>query len=110
VVGGLKQHVWMLRLAKPVILKSWHVMTAMVCGREFSVRRDFATLSRMLPLSVMVPTSASFTLSLPATTSLDLSHNPFGNIISIAGIKDEVDVLSSLQKPKKVCTGDDNLA
>lgn len=57
----------------------------------------------MMPLSVMVPITACFGLSLPSTSTHDVSYDPHGDVISIAGIKDEVDVLSSLQKPKKVC-------
>lgn len=56
-----------------------------------------------MPLSVMVPITACFGLSLPTTSTHDVAYDPHGEVITISGIKDEVDVLSSLQKPKKVC-------
>ena len=33
----------------------------------------------------------------------DISHKPFEDAVTIAGIKDDVEVLRSLQAPKKVC-------
>ena len=56
---------------------------------------------RMMPLEVMVPTTAGLTLALPAGGAADKGHAPFGELVTIAGIKDAVDVMSSLQRPKK---------
>lgn len=33
----------------------------------------------------------------------DISHKPFEDAVTVAGIKDDVEVLRSLQAPKKVC-------
>lgn len=60
-------------------------------------------LMRMMPLDVMVPTTGGLTLTLPASGLTEKAHNPFGQVITIAGIKDEVVIMSSLQRPKKVC-------
>ncbi len=57
---------------------------------------------RMMPLDVMVPTTGGLTLTLPTSGLTEKSHNPFGQVITIAGIKDEVVIMSSLQRPKKV--------
>lgn len=54
-----------------------------------------------MPLSVMVPTTAGLTLALPPSGLPDDGHDPFGGVVTIAGIKDQVDVMSSLQRPKK---------
>ena len=35
----------------------------------------------------------------------DPSHKPFEDVVTIAGIKDEVEVLKSLQAPKKARPG-----
>jgi hypothetical protein len=79
------------------------VLTILLCFYStFSAKRDFASLSRMMPLKVMVPISACFGLALPSPGSADKNYNPYGEIVTISGIKDEVGVLASLQKPKKV--------
>ena len=57
---------------------------------------------RMLPIDVVVPISSMLTLSLPASGRTEKSHKPFSEGITIAGIKDEVGIMASLQKPKKV--------
>lgn len=69
--------------------------------KTISARREFAALCRLMPLSVMVPTTAGLTLTLPASGLPDDRHDPFGGVVTIAGIKDLVDVMSSLQRPKK---------
>lgn len=74
-----------------------------VCrARSFSAKKDFGALMKMMPLEVMMPTTGQLTLTLPAGGAAEKSHNPFGSLISIAGIKDEVVVMPSLQRPKKV--------
>ncbi|KAK9842495.1 hypothetical protein WJX81_002719 [Elliptochloris bilobata] len=75
-------------------------------GREkmkaFSMRREFSALMRMMPTEVLVPTTSSLTLALPASGVPDLAHKPFEDAVTISGIKDEVEVLKSLQAPKKI--------
>lgn len=71
-------------------------------ARSFSAKKDFGALMKMMPLEVMMPTTGQLTLTLPAGGAAEKRHNPFGSLISIAGIKDEVVVMPSLQRPKKV--------
>ena len=66
-------------------------------------------LMRMMPLDVMVPTTGGLTLTLPASGLTEKTHNPFGRAVTIAGIKDEVVIMSSLQRPKKVRATRDHL-
>ena len=74
-----------------------------VCrARSFSAKKDFGALMKMMPLEVMMPTTGQLTLTLPASGAAEKSHNPFGSLISIAGIKDEVVLMPPLQRPKKV--------
>ncbi len=67
-----------------------------------SAKKEFSALMRMMPLDVMVPTTGGLTLTLPTSGLTEKLHNPFGQVITIAGIKDEVVIMSSLQRPKKV--------
>lgn len=75
------------------------------CGvhiRTFSAKRDFSTLVRMLPIGIILPITPQLTMALPSSGCTDPHHEPFGTMITIHSIKDDVDVLASLQKPKKV--------
>ena len=74
----------------------------LVHGRTMSAKSEFGTLLRMMPLDVMVPATAGLTLALPASGCSERDHNPFGAPVTVAGICDQMLVLSSLQKPKKV--------
>ncbi|KAK9914842.1 hypothetical protein WJX75_001188 [Coccomyxa subellipsoidea] len=71
-------------------------------ARSMSAKKEFSVLMRMMPLDVMVPTTGGLTLTLPASGLTEKAHNPFGQVITIAGIKDEVVIMSSLQRPKKI--------
>ncbi len=70
--------------------------------RSFSVKKDFAALVRSLPLDVMMPVNTGLTLTLPTSGCTERQHQPFAEVVTIADIKDEVELLPSLQKPKKV--------
>ncbi|KAK9858036.1 hypothetical protein WJX84_006124 [Apatococcus fuscideae] len=70
--------------------------------RVLSAKKECAPLVRMLPIDVVVPISSMLTLSLPASGRTEKSHKPFSDSITIAGIKDEVGIMASLQKPKKI--------
>lgn len=72
------------------------------CCRVLSAKKECAPLVRMLPIDVVIPISSMLTLSLPASGRTEKSHKPFSDGIMIAGIKDEVGIMASLQKPKKV--------
>jgi len=87
-----------------------------------SLKKELPHLCRTLPLGVMIPTSAFLTLDLPTstttamggggkskggTTNTKYNNNsgwkPFdGETVTVASIQDAVDVLKSLQSPKKV--------
>ena len=58
---------------------------------------------RSLPLDVMMPVNTGLTLTLPTSGSnTDKQQQPSAEAVTIADIKDEVELLPSLQKPKKV--------
>ena len=50
----------------------------------------------------MMPVNAGLTLTLPTSGCTETQHQPFAEVVTIADIKDEVELLPSLQKPKKV--------
>jgi serine/threonine-protein kinase ATR len=72
--------------------------------KPFSVKRDFSHLKRMMPVQVMVPVQNALTAMLPADGRTDPSHAPFAaNMqVMVEGLVDEVEVMSSLQRPKKM--------
>ena len=55
-----------------------------------------------MPLDVMMPVNTGLTLTLPTSGHTERQHQPFAEVVTIADIKDEVELLPSLQKPKKV--------
>ena len=50
----------------------------------------------------MMPVNTGLTLTLPTSGCTERQHQPFAEVVTIADIKDEVELLPSLQKPKKV--------
>ena len=73
-----------------------------VMHRIMSAKSEYGPLVRMMPVDVMVPTTAGLTLALPSSGNAEKDHNPFGTPVTMAGIQDQLLVLASLQKPKKV--------
>lgn len=75
--------------------------------RTINLSTEFSALKRMMPLGIIMPTQQSLTVNLP-TYNGNLGDSPMSNIFSttdlptIAGIADEAEILSSLQRPKKV--------
>ena len=59
---------------------------------------------RLMPLDVMMPLTEGLTFSPPASDAAqsDGSFNPYGEVVQIASVVEEITVLGSLQKPKKV--------
>lgn len=61
----------------------------------------------MMPLGIIIPTQQSLSISLP-TEDVKMNGSLMADIFSdsdlptIAGIADEAEILSSLQRPKKV--------
>ncbi|GBG70226.1 hypothetical protein CBR_g6357 [Chara braunii] len=73
-------------------------------SRQITISQDFAYLKRMMPVGVIMPVQRALTVTLPVDGRTDHNHDPFaaGDYATIAGIVDEVEVLASLQRPKKV--------
>lgn len=74
-------------------------------AKTINILTEFSTLKRMMPLGIIMPIQQSLTVNLPTFDStLADSSNIFSatDLPTIAGIADEAEILSSLQRPKKV--------
>lgn len=77
-------------------------------AKTINISTEFSALKRMMPLGIIMPIQQSLTVNLP-TYDGNLSDSLTSNIFSttdlptISGIADEAEILSSLQRPKKVC-------
>lgn len=75
--------------------------------RTINISTEFSALKRMMPLEIIMPIQQSLTVNLP-TYDTDMSDSLRSDIFSatdlptISGIADEAEILSSLQRPKKV--------
>jgi len=68
-----------------------------------SMSKEFRTLQRMTPLDLIIPLQTTLIPTLPSSTRDLGSHKPFPNELpTIDGFHDEIDVMSSLQRPKKI--------
>ncbi|TVU07548.1 hypothetical protein EJB05_40909, partial [Eragrostis curvula] len=85
-------------------------------ARTVNISTEFSSLKRMMPLGVILPVQQALTVSLPSydRNMADQSgFHPFSvsEHPTIAGIADDAEILSSLQKPKKVVfLGSDGVA
>lgn len=76
-------------------------------SRAINISTEFSSLKRMMPLEIIMPLQQSLTVNLP-TYEMNLTDSLTSNIFSatdlptISGIADEAEILSSLQRPKKV--------
>ncbi|KAJ1436334.1 Zinc finger C2H2-type [Sesbania bispinosa] len=76
-------------------------------AKTINLSTEFSALKRMMPLGIIMPIQQSLTVNLP-TYDGNLSNSHMSNIFSatdlptISGIADEAEVLSSLQRPKKI--------
>ncbi|KAI0353102.1 hypothetical protein OH77DRAFT_1497585 [Trametes cingulata] len=60
-------------------------------------------LQDLMPSEVLIPLQESLTASVPPTSASDAHHNPFPvNAPTFARIHDEVEVMSSMARPKKM--------
>ncbi|CAN8236301.1 unnamed protein product [Cochlearia groenlandica] len=84
-------------------------------SKIINITTEFSALKRMMPLDIIMPIQQSLTVSLPA---FDMSPNEQNSasvfsgsdLPTISGIADEAEILSSLQRPKKVTLlGNDGL-
>ena len=65
-------------------------------------KSDMSQLVRMMPLAVLVPTNALLGLVMPASGLTEKNHQPFADSVTIEKMEDRIDVMTSLQRPKKV--------
>ncbi|RKP36998.1 hypothetical protein BJ085DRAFT_14939 [Dimargaris cristalligena] len=78
-----------------------HPVPAKVTTLSFN--KEFRRLMRMTPLNLLVPLQSSLTVTLPTSSQTLMTHNPFpGTLPAISGFQDTIEVLHSLQKPKKL--------
>ncbi|KAF9601547.1 hypothetical protein IFM89_020375 [Coptis chinensis] len=76
-------------------------------ARTINIATEFSALKRIMPLGIIMPIQQALTVSLPsfdANMTDPLRSDIFSatDIATISGIKDEAEILSSLQRPKKV--------
>lgn len=75
-------------------------------ARTINISTEFSALKRMMPLGIIMPIQQSLTVSLPTydVNFTDMASNIFAasDLPTISGITDEAEILSSLQRPKKV--------
>ncbi|MED6179823.1 hypothetical protein PIB30_004467 [Stylosanthes scabra] len=76
-------------------------------AKTINISTEFSALKRMMPLGIIMPIQQSLTVNLPTYEGkLDDSLMPdifsATDLPTIAGIADEAEVLSSLQRPKKI--------
>lgn len=75
-------------------------------SRVINISTEFSSLKRMMPLEIIMPLQQSLTVSLPTyepkMTSSLTSCIFSSDLPTILGIADEAEILSSLQRPKKV--------
>uniref|UniRef100_UPI00358FE87A LOW QUALITY PROTEIN: serine/threonine-protein kinase ATR n=1 Tax=Myxine glutinosa TaxID=7769 RepID=UPI00358FE87A len=77
-----------------------------MCAPTLSMSRDFGTLKHLVESSsfspVLIPLQRCMTPNLPSSPGSHLDHDPFPrNLVYIQGFKDLVEVINSMQKPKK---------
>ncbi|CAH2061656.1 unnamed protein product [Thlaspi arvense] len=76
-------------------------------SKIINIATEFSALKRMMPLDIIMPIQQSLTITLPA---FDMSNNERhsasvfsgSDLPTISGIADEAEILSSLQRPKKI--------
>ncbi|KAI4367378.1 hypothetical protein MLD38_023121 [Melastoma candidum] len=76
-------------------------------AKTVNIATEFSSLKRMMPLDILMPVQQSLTVSLPqydtyihGTSTSDIFI--VADLPTIVSISDEADILSSLQRPKKV--------
>ncbi|XP_023529566.1 serine/threonine-protein kinase ATR [Cucurbita pepo subsp. pepo] len=76
-------------------------------ARNINISTEFSTLKRMMPLEIIMPIQQSMVVNLPKydvnlTDSLRSDIFSATELPTISGIADEAEILSSLQRPKKI--------
>ncbi|KAH9855081.1 hypothetical protein C2E23DRAFT_725567 [Lenzites betulinus] len=71
--------------------------------RPLYMSRVCAEVLRLMPSQVLIPLQESLTASVPPSSASDAQHNPFPiNAPMFTRINDELEVMSSMAKPKKM--------
>nr|XP_019711022.1 serine/threonine-protein kinase ATR isoform X1 [Elaeis guineensis] len=76
-------------------------------AKTINISTEFSALKRMMPLGIILPVQQALTVTLPSYDA-SLTDPPSFHVFSasdhatISGIADEAEILSSLQRPKKV--------
>jgi len=95
-----------------------HKQLLVICQRDnknvrrMSFSEDFPEVDKFLPADVLLPVHNAMTLVLPpdGPPPGDDSHVPFPSNITFQGVKDGIEILQSLMKPKKIrVVGSDGL-
>lgn len=76
-------------------------------AKTISISTEFSALKRMMPVDIIMPTQQSLTVHLPSydmNVAMPATSDIFSSadLPTISGIADEAEILSSLQRPKKV--------
>ncbi|KAL0422944.1 UNVERIFIED_CONTAM: Serine/threonine-protein kinase ATR [Sesamum latifolium] len=76
-------------------------------ARTINILTEFSALKRMMPVDIIMPTQESLTVNLPSydvnlTDSGTSDIFSYSDLPTITGIADEAEILSSLQRPKKI--------
>ncbi|RAL53196.1 hypothetical protein DM860_006868 [Cuscuta australis] len=76
-------------------------------AKTINISTEFSALKRMMPLDIILPTQQSLTANLPSyhlNPSDSVAADTFSltDLPTISGIGDEAEILSSLQRPKKI--------
>ncbi|KAI3815576.1 hypothetical protein L1987_15248 [Smallanthus sonchifolius] len=67
-----------------------------------NISTEFSALKRMMPLEIIMPTLGSINVNLPTYGTSTTGFFSATDLPTITGIADEAEVLSSLQRPKKI--------
>ncbi|KAI9146005.1 hypothetical protein BKA69DRAFT_1024549 [Paraphysoderma sedebokerense] len=68
-----------------------------------SLSKEFRTLQRLVPVDLVIPLQEYLAVALPVSVENFKNHNPFAsNLPTIAGFHDEVELMNSLVRPKKI--------
>ncbi|KAL8556534.1 hypothetical protein ACS0TY_004111 [Phlomoides rotata] len=76
-------------------------------AKTINILTEFSALKRMMPVDIIMPTQESLTVNLPPYDANPTDSGPsdtfsYSDLPTISGIADEAEILSSLQRPKKI--------
>lgn len=76
-------------------------------AKTINILTEFSALKRLMPVDIIMPTQESLTVNLPSYDANSNNSGPsdtfsYSDLPTISGIADEAEILSSLQRPKKV--------